>query len=112
MNNPPIADEALKTTPLHALQVALGGKMVPFAGYEMAVNFPLGVLGEHKHPRAAAGLFDVSHMGQVRLHGPGRAEALESLLPADVAKAGVFALDQEDHVLIPRVMALAADQVV
>ena len=85
MNNPPIADEALKTTPLHALQVALGGKMVPFAGYEMAVNFPLGVLGEHKHTRAAAGLFDVSHMGQVRLHGPGRAEALESLLPADVA---------------------------
>ena len=75
----------LKKTPLHDLQVELGGKMVPFAGYEMAVNFPLGVLGEHKHTRAAAGLFDVSHMGQVRLHGAGRARALESLLPADIA---------------------------
>ncbi|MDP6830161.1 MAG: glycine cleavage system aminomethyltransferase GcvT, partial [Alphaproteobacteria bacterium] len=85
MNNPPVADETLKTTALHDLQVALGGKMVPFAGYEMAVNFPLGVLGEHKHTRAAAGLFDVSHMGQVRLSGAGRAEALESLLPADIA---------------------------
>jgi aminomethyltransferase len=85
MNNPPVADETLKTTALHDLQVALGGKMVPFAGYEMAVNFTLGVLGEHKHTRAAAGLFDVSHMGQVRLSGAGRAQALESLLPADIA---------------------------
>jgi aminomethyltransferase len=85
MNSPSTAEEALKTTPLHALQVELEGKMVPFAGFEMAVNFPLGVLGEHKYTRAAAGLFDVSHMGQVRLHGAGRAEALESLLPADVA---------------------------
>ncbi len=76
---------APKRTPLHSLQVELGGKMVPFAGYEMAVNFPLGVLGEHKHTRAAAGLFDVSHMGQIRLHGAGRAQALESLLPADIA---------------------------
>ena len=76
---------ALKKTPLHDLQVALGGKMVPFAGYQMAVNFPLGVLGEHLHTRAAAGLFDVSHMGQIRLHGAGRASALESLLPADIA---------------------------
>lgn len=81
MNNPP----SQKTTPLHALQVELGGKMVPFAGYEMAVNFPLGVLGEHKHTRAAAGLFDVSHMGQIRLHGADRVKALESLLPADIA---------------------------
>ncbi len=85
MNNPSNAEEVLKTTSLHDLQVGLGGKMVPFAGYEMAVNFPLGVLGEHKHTRAAAGLFDVSHMGQVRLHGENRAEALESLLPADIA---------------------------
>ncbi|MDA1099414.1 MAG: glycine cleavage system aminomethyltransferase GcvT [Proteobacteria bacterium] len=76
---------ALKKTPLHGLQVELGGKMVPFAGYEMAVNFPLGILGEHKHTRAVAGLFDVSHMGQLRLHGAGRAAALESLLPADIA---------------------------
>jgi aminomethyltransferase len=76
---------APKKTPLHDLQVKLGGKMVPFAGYQMAVNFPLGVLGEHLHTRAAAGLFDVSHMGQIRLYGAGRASALESLLPADIA---------------------------
>jgi aminomethyltransferase len=76
---------APKRTPLHSLQVELGGKMVPFAGYEMAVNFPLGVLGEHKHTRAAAGLFDVSHMGQIRLHGADRARAFESLVPADIA---------------------------
>ena len=81
MRNPP----SQKTTPLHALQVELRGKMVPFAGYEMAVNFPLGVLGEHNYTRAAAGLFDVSHMGQFRLHGADRVKALESLLPADIA---------------------------
>ena len=89
MNNPSdsmgdAGEAPLKTTPLHALQRELGGKMVPFAGYEMAVNFPLGVLGEHKHTRAAAGLFDVSHMGQIHLHGEDRAQALESLLPADI----------------------------
>ena len=83
MNNPRF-DEVLKTTPLHAFQVELGAKMVPFAGYEMAVNFRLGVLGEHKHTRARVGLFDVSHMGQIRLYGCGKAEALESLVPADV----------------------------
>ena len=88
MNNPHPGrtdENALKTTPLHGLQVELGGKMVPFAGYEMAVNFPLGVLGEHNHTRARAGLFDVSHMGQIRLYGDGRAGALEALVPADVA---------------------------
>ncbi|MBT7756582.1 MAG: glycine cleavage system aminomethyltransferase GcvT, partial [Rhodospirillaceae bacterium] len=74
MNNPH-SEETLKMTALHGLQVSLGGRMVPFAGYEMAVSFPLGVLGEHKHTRAAAGLFDVSHMGQVRLHGDDRAKA-------------------------------------
>ncbi|MBT4486551.1 MAG: glycine cleavage system aminomethyltransferase GcvT [Rhodospirillaceae bacterium] len=83
MNNPH-SEETLKMTALHGLQVSLGGRMVPFAGYEMAVSFPLGVLGEHKHTRAAAGLFDVSHMGQVRLHGDDRAKALETLLPADI----------------------------
>jgi len=89
MNNPSdttTGDEtgSMLTTPLHALQVALGGKMVPFAGYEMAVSFPLGVMGEHNHTRARAGLFDVSHMGQVRLHGDNAATALESLLPGDI----------------------------
>ena len=63
----PVATPAspLKRTPLYALHVSLGGKMVPFAGYEMPVQYAPGVLKEHLHTRAAAGLFDVSHMGQV-----------------------------------------------
>jgi aminomethyltransferase len=58
--------------------------MVPFAGYEMPVQYPSGVLKEHLHTRSQAGLFDVSHMGQVELHGPGAAAALETLVPVDV----------------------------
>ena len=61
------AKDALKRTPLYALHRALGAKMVPFAGYEMPVHFTAGVLREHLHTRAAAGLFDVSHMGQIAL---------------------------------------------
>ena len=61
------AQPPLKRTPLHALHVARGGKMVPFAGYEMPVQYAAGVLKEHLHTRAAAGLFDVSHMGQIAL---------------------------------------------
>jgi aminomethyltransferase len=71
-------------TPLHALHVELGAKMVPFAGYEMPVSYPAGILGEHRHCRSAAALFDVSHMGQVRLLGTDAAKALESLMPVDV----------------------------
>ena len=74
----------LKHTPLHALHVELGAKMVPFAGYDMPVQYPLGVKREHEHTRQAAGLFDVSHMGQVLLRGPNPAEALETLVPADI----------------------------
>src|SRR5665213_4467427 len=79
----------LKRTPLHALHVACGGKMVSFAGYDMPVQFPTGVLREHLHTRAAAGLFDVSHMGQIALHPKsGRIEdaalALERLVPQDI----------------------------
>jgi len=74
----------LKRTGLHDLHVELGAKMVPFAGYEMPVQYPAGVLTEHLHTRAKAGLFDVSHMGQVILRGDGRAEALESLVPVDI----------------------------
>ena len=82
--------ETLSQTPLHALHVALGARMVPFAGYDMPVQYPTGILKEHLHTRAAAGLFDVSHMGQVRLHPrSGRLEeaalALETLIPMDVA---------------------------
>src|SRR5579871_6378609 len=75
----------LLRTPLDALHRELGARMVPFAGYDMPVQYPMGVLGEHKHTRAAAGLFDVSHMGQVTLRGPDLAAALERLVPGDIA---------------------------
>jgi aminomethyltransferase len=79
----------LKRTPLHALHVAAGGKMVPFAGYDMPVQYPAGVLKEHLHTRNAAGLFDVSHMGQIALRAKsGKPEdaalALERLVPQDM----------------------------
>ena len=79
----------LKRTPLHALHVARGGKLVAFAGYEMPVQYPAGVLREHLHTRSAAGLFDVSHMGQLALRPKsGRvadaALALERLVPQDI----------------------------
>ncbi len=70
--------------PLNDLHVALGARMVPFAGYSMPVQYPDGLMAEHKHTRSAAGLFDVSHMGQLRLVGPDAAAALETLLPVDV----------------------------
>jgi aminomethyltransferase len=79
----------LKRTPLHALHVAHGGKMVPFAGYDMPVQYPTGVLREHLHTRCNAGLFDVSHMGQIGLRPKsGKVEdaalALERLVPQDI----------------------------
>tara|TARA_R110002074_G_scaffold134303_8_gene278379 strand:- start:1683 stop:2798 length:1116 start_codon:yes stop_codon:yes gene_type:complete len=70
--------------PLADLHAELGGKMVPFAGYSMPVQYPAGVMSEHLHVRDKAGLFDVSHMGQVVLRGDGAARALESLLPVNV----------------------------
>lgn len=79
-----LTEEALLRTPLHALHVELGARMVPFAGYEMPVQYPAGILAEHRHTRAKASLFDVSHMGQARLKGSGAALALESLVPVDV----------------------------
>jgi aminomethyltransferase len=80
---------ALKRTPLHALHVAHGGKMVPFAGYDMPVQYASGVLREHLHTRTNAGLFDVSHMGQIALRAKsGKVEdaalALEGLVPQDI----------------------------
>ena len=77
------SDELLKT-PLHDLHVELGARMVPFAGYSMPVQYPAGLMAEHLHTRAAAGLFDVSHMGQLRLEGNDAAAAFESLMPVDV----------------------------
>jgi aminomethyltransferase len=80
--------EDLRLLGLNDLHVALGGKMVPFAGYSMAVQYPMGVMKEHLHTRAAAGLFDVSHMGQVILRPKGAyedtARAFEALMPVDV----------------------------
>ncbi len=78
------ADCELKTTPLIELHQELGAKLVPFAGYSMPVQYPGGIIKEHQHTRSHAGLFDVSHMGQVRLTGEAAAAALESLVPADV----------------------------
>ena len=85
----PLVPTPLHRTPLHALHVARGGKMVPFAGYEMPVQYPAGVLKEHLHTRANAGLFDVSHMGQLALRPKSgqvadAALALERLVPQDI----------------------------
>ena len=79
----------LLTTPLNALHIELGARMVPFAGYSMPVQYPAGLVAEHHHTRTAAGLFDVSHMGQLRLTGPDAASAFESLMPVDVIGLGV-----------------------
>jgi aminomethyltransferase len=79
--------EPLARTPLYGLHVELGARIVPFAGYEMPVQFS-GILDEHRHTREAAGLFDVSHMGQVRLSGADAAAALETLVPVDVVGLG------------------------
>lgn len=74
----------LNRTGLYNLHLELGARMVPFAGWEMPVQYPMGVMKEHLHCRAEAGLFDVSHMGQVVLRGDGAAAALEQLVPADI----------------------------
>ncbi len=83
------APQPLLQTPLHALHRELGARMVPFAGYSMPVQYPAGLMAEHRHTRTAAGLFDVSHMGQLRLAGPDAAAAFESLMPVDVIGLGV-----------------------
>ena len=78
----------LKQTPLHALHLELGARMVPFAGYDMPVQYKMGLIKEHQHTREKAGLFDVSHMGQVRLHGANAASEMEKLVPVDVIDLG------------------------
>ena len=77
------SNENLRHTPLHALHLELGARMVPFAGYDMPVQYPAGVLKEHLHTREKVGLFDVSHMGQAFLSGDDPAKALERVTPAD-----------------------------
>jgi aminomethyltransferase len=97
MVQPPSKDSALSDTapaaplqhtPLHDLHLRLGARMVPFAGYAMPVQYPSGLMAEHKQCREAAALFDVSHMGQLRLIGIEAAEALETLVPVDVVGLG------------------------
>jgi aminomethyltransferase len=78
------APQSLKRTPLYDLHVALGAKIVPFSGYEMPVQYPKGIMAEHVQTRTKAGLFDVSHMGQVTLSGGEAVAALETLVPADI----------------------------
>jgi glycine cleavage system T protein (aminomethyltransferase) len=75
--------EALARTPLHALHAELGARFTPFAGYEMPVQYGAGLRAEHLWTRSHAGLFDVSHMGQLRVRGPDLAQALEAALPVD-----------------------------
>jgi aminomethyltransferase len=77
-------DQNLLHTPLYDLHLSLGARMVPFAGYAMPVQYPAGLMAEHHHTRTAASLFDVSHMGQLRLVGPDSAAAFETLIPVDV----------------------------
>jgi aminomethyltransferase len=84
-----LTETALKRTPLHALHVELGARMVPFAGYDMPVQYPAGIIAEHQHTREGAGLFDVSHMGQIVLRPKSgkvedAARALERLVPQDI----------------------------
>ena len=81
------SEELLKTA-LHDLHVELGARMVPFAGYAMPVQYPMGIVKEHNYTRQNAGLFDVSHMGQVRISGDNAAAALETLMPVDIVDLG------------------------
>lgn len=82
-----MSEETLQRTPLYEIHQALGAKLVPFAGYEMPVQYPMGILAEHKWTRESAGLFEVSHMGQCSIFGPDfetTARAFEMLVPADI----------------------------
>jgi aminomethyltransferase len=87
LNDPTVASStpAPRRTPLHDLHVELGGKLVGFAGWSLPVQYPAGIMAEHRHCRTAAALFDVSHMAQARIQGAGAAEAFERLVPGDIA---------------------------
>jgi len=89
--------EALRRTPLHALHAELGARFTPFAGYDMPVQYKDGLRAEHLHTRAAAALFDVSHMGQVRVTGPELHDALERALPVDFAD---WPVDKQRYTLL------------
>ena len=93
--------ESLLTTPLNALHIELGARMVPFAGYSMPVQYPAGLMAEHHHTRNAAGLFDVSHMGQLRLVGPDAAAAFETLMPVDAIDLSTGAQTSLSSSMVP-----------
>ena len=82
-------EQNLLHTPLYDLHLSLSARMVPFAGYAMPVQYPAGLMAEHHHTRTAACLFDVSHMGQLRLVGADAAAAFETLIPVDVQDLAV-----------------------
>ncbi|MEG0317824.1 MAG: glycine cleavage system aminomethyltransferase GcvT [Comamonas sp.] len=89
MTSIPQAEPDTLDTPLHALHEELGARMVRFAGYRMPVQYPQGLVAEHRHTREQASLFDVSHMGQISVSGPSAAAALEQVLPIDVIDLGL-----------------------
>jgi aminomethyltransferase len=95
----------LDRTPLYELHCSLGARIVSFAGYAMPVQYPLGIISEHLHTRARAGLFDVSHMGQAMLAGPHAVRRLERLIPGDIAALApgqmryTQLLDADGHIL-------------
>ncbi|WP_371685643.1 glycine cleavage system aminomethyltransferase GcvT [Tropicimonas sp. IMCC6043] len=107
--------ENLEKTPLHALHLELGARMVPFAGYEMPVQYPTGVMKEHLHTRTAAGLFDVSHMGQLLLEGDNAALDLERLVPQSICGLGdrrqryAFFTNEDGGILDDLMVARRAD---
>ena len=84
------AGSEIRTTPLHQMHINAGAKMVPFAGYEMPVSYPLGIKKEHTQTREKAGLFDVSHMGQIKITGAEAMSALESLVPVDIIAMAAY----------------------
>lgn len=104
-DDPAVLALRLAHTPLHELHQELGARFAPFAGYAMPVHYPAGILKEHLHARASAGLFDVSHMGQAILDGSAAARALESLTPGDIEslRPGQMRytqlLDEQGHIL-------------
>ena len=82
-------DAEVQKTVFYDYHLAAGGKMVPFAGYLMPVQYSSGIMQEHLHCRDNAGLFDVSHMGQIIIEGEGAAQALEKLMPVDLESLGI-----------------------
>ena len=89
MSSVPTNETEALATPLHHLHVELGARMVHFAGYSMPVQYPQGLVAEHRHTREKASVFDVSHMGQISVSGPSSAAALEQILPIDVLDLGL-----------------------